>query len=44
MGYEAMGAKEYPEDIETMKLLLEGANMPEMHEVIDLQGVQAGPK
>ena len=35
MGYEAMGAKEYPEDTETMKLLLERANMPEMHEVID---------
>ena len=35
MGYEAMGAEEYPVNNEAMKLLLERANTPEMHIVID---------
>ena len=35
MGYEAMGAEEYPVNNEAMNLLLDRANTPEMHTVID---------
>ena len=35
MGYEAMGAEEYPVKDEAMNLLLERANTPFMHIIID---------